>query len=97
MAIIRQNLEFMSPEEGDADSARQNKITFTGFKSGDVDFNDVTSGVGPITHYASGGGAGAAADHGGADRQPAGGARGASWGRERPQPGAAVGRGLAAV
>ena len=27
----------------------------------------------------------------------AGGARGASWGRERPQPGAAVGRGLAAV
>ena len=36
----------------------------------------------------------AGADHGGADHQPAG-AR--SWGRERPQPGAAVGRGLATV
>jgi hypothetical protein len=50
MAIIRGNLEFMSPEEGDADNARQNKITFMGFKAGDADFNDVTSGIGPTTH-----------------------------------------------
>ena len=58
MAIVRQNLELMSPEEGDSDGARQNKITFFGFKSGDADFNDVTSGVGPTTHYKTGGGAG---------------------------------------
>ena len=50
MAIVRQNLEMMSPEEGDTDAARQNKITFFGFKSGDADFNDVTSGIGPTTH-----------------------------------------------
>jgi len=59
MAIIRQNLEFMSPEEGDADAARQNKIVFMGFKAGDADFNDVTSGIGPITHYNSSAAAGA--------------------------------------
>ena len=59
MAIIRQNLEFMSPEEGNADAARQNKITFMGFKAGDADFNDVTSGIGPITHYNSSAAAGA--------------------------------------
>ena len=58
MAIIRQNLELMSPEESDAESGRSNKITFYGFKSGDADFNDVTSGVGPTTHYKTGGGAG---------------------------------------
>jgi len=62
MAIIRQNLEFMSPEEGDADAARQNKITFMGFKAGDADFNDVTSGVGPVTHYNSADAAGAGLD-----------------------------------
>ena len=28
MAIIRQNLELLSPNEGDTDGARQNKITF---------------------------------------------------------------------
>lgn len=50
MAIVRQNLEMMSPEEGNTDGARQNKITFFGFKDGDADFNDVTSGVGPTTH-----------------------------------------------
>jgi hypothetical protein len=58
MAIIRQNLELMSPEESDAEDGRQNKITFLGFKSGDADFNDVTSGVGPTTHYKTGGGGG---------------------------------------
>jgi len=49
MAVIRQNLELLSPDEGDADGSRQNKITFYGFKSGDADFNDVTSGIGPTT------------------------------------------------
>ena len=49
MAVIRQNLELLSPEEGNGESARQNKITFYGFKSGDADFNDVTSGIGPTT------------------------------------------------
>ncbi len=58
MAIVRQNLELMSPEEGDADGARQNKITFFGFKDGDADFNDVTSGVGPTTHLNASDGAG---------------------------------------
>ena len=43
MAIVRQNLELMSPEEGDTDGARQNKITFFGFKDGDADFNDVST------------------------------------------------------
>ena len=58
MAIIRQNLELMSPEEGDTDGARQNKITFFGFKDGDADFNDVTSGIGPTTHFNASDGAG---------------------------------------
>lgn len=58
MAIIRQNLELMSPEEGDSDGARQNKITFFGFKDGDADFNDVTSGIGPTSHFNSSDGAG---------------------------------------
>ena len=49
MAVIRQNLELLSPEEGDSDGARQNKITFYGFKDGDADFNDVTSGIGPTS------------------------------------------------
>ena len=49
MAEIRQNLELLSPEEGDSDGARQNKITFYGFKDGDADFNDVTSGIGPTS------------------------------------------------
>ncbi len=49
MAVIRQNLELLSPEEGDTEGARQNKITFYGFKNSDNDFNDVTSGVGPTT------------------------------------------------
>ena len=55
MAIVRQNLELMSPEEGDSDGARQNKITFFGFKSGDADYHDVTSGVGPTTHQTGSG------------------------------------------
>ena len=58
MAIVRQNLELMSPEEGDTDGARQNKITFFGFKDGDADFNDVTSGIGPTSHFNSSDGAG---------------------------------------
>ena len=49
MAIIRQNLELLSPEEGDTDGARQNKITFFGFKNGENDFNDVTNGIGPTS------------------------------------------------
>lgn len=49
MAVIRQNLELLSPEEGNGEGSRQNKITFYGFKSGDADFNDVTSGIGPTT------------------------------------------------
>ena len=49
MAVIRQNLELLSPEEGNSEGSRQNKITFYGFKSGDADFNDVTSGIGPTT------------------------------------------------
>ena len=49
MAVIRQNLELLSPEEGNGEGSRQNKITFFGFKSGDADFNDVTSGIGPTT------------------------------------------------
>ena len=49
MAIIRQNLELLSPNEGDTDGARQNKITFFGFKDGENDFNDVTNGVGPTS------------------------------------------------
>jgi hypothetical protein len=54
MAIIRQNLELMSPQEGDTEGARQNKITFFGFKDGDADFNDVTTGVGPTSHTGTG-------------------------------------------
>ena len=49
MAVIRQNLELLSPEEGNTEGARQNKITFYGFKNGDADFNDVTSGIGPTS------------------------------------------------
>lgn len=49
MAIIRQNLELLSPNEGDTDGARQNKITFFGFKNGENDFNDVTNGIGPTS------------------------------------------------
>ena len=46
MAVIRQNLELLSPDEGDTDGAEQNKITFYGFKDGENDFNDVTNGIG---------------------------------------------------
>ena len=49
MAVIRQNLELLSPDEGDTDGARQNKITFYGFKDGENDFNDVTNGIGPTS------------------------------------------------
>jgi len=55
MAIVRKNLELLSPEESDADGGRQNKITFYGFKDGENDFNDVTSGVGPTTQVTGSG------------------------------------------
>ena len=63
MATFRDNLELLSPEEGDTDippnvKSRNNAISFLGFKTGQNDFNDVTSGVGPTTHYKNGGGAG---------------------------------------
>lgn len=54
MAIFRNGLEMLSPEEGDSNESRSNKIKFFGFKDGDSDFNDVTNGMGPISHNGSG-------------------------------------------
>lgn len=54
MATFRKDLELLSPEEGDGNQSRSNKITFLGFKDGDADFNDVTNGIGPISHSGSG-------------------------------------------
>lgn len=54
MATFRKDLELLSPEEGDGNQSRTNKITFLGFKDGDADFNDVTNGIGPISHSGSG-------------------------------------------
>ena len=54
MAIFRNGLEMLSPEEGDSNESRSNKIKFFGFKDGDSDFNDVTNGMGSISHNGSG-------------------------------------------
>jgi len=46
MSISRNSITLINPDEGDGVTARQTKIDFMGFSDGEVDINDVFSGVG---------------------------------------------------
>ena len=46
MSISRNSITLINPDEGDGATARQTKIDFMGFSDGEVDINDVFSGVG---------------------------------------------------
>ena len=49
MSISRNSITLINPDEGNGATARQTKIDFMGFSDGEVDINDVFTGVGATT------------------------------------------------
>lgn len=49
MSISRNTLNIINPDEGDGTASRETSINFMGFSDGEVDINDVYTGIGATT------------------------------------------------